>query len=391
MIRVPLGRDQLQDLIDQARPRPITGRGVKVETAAPEPNAVSRPNFRVLAQLYNLLLSPALKEAPSGTKVLVVPDGSLLLLPFEMWGHDTPAGWRWAGSDFVFRYYYSAVMLAMLREEEMGGSPVGIVRQPKPVLQQRLLAFGYPDYTNSREAASADRGKTRGAFEQAGYKFLPLPGTRVEVTNIGKIFGLTTNSSDLKLASAATKSELKRLDKSGALKQYKYLHFATHGILADDVPGVGQPALVLSLAGDSDSDGFLTMKEVQDLRIDADLVVLSACQTGLGKQINGEGVMGMARAFIVAGAPSVVVSLWSVADESTAKLMQQFYTHLVKENKSKGEALRLAREELRKQYPDPYLWAPFVLIGDDSTPTLGPVSHAANSTNKTAEPQKRQN
>jgi CHAT domain-containing protein len=74
--------------------------------------------------------------------------------------------------------------------------------------------------------------------------------------------------------------------------------------------------------------------------------------------------MGMARAFIIAGAPSVVVSLWSVPDESTAKLMQLFYTQLVKEHRDKGVALQLAREELRKQYPNPYYWAPFVLIGE---------------------------
>lgn len=74
--------------------------------------------------------------------------------------------------------------------------------------------------------------------------------------------------------------------------------------------------------------------------------------------------MGMARAFIVAGAPSVVVSLWTVEDESTAKLMQQFYTHLVKEHRNKAEALQLAREELRKQYPNPYFWAAFVLVGE---------------------------
>jgi len=383
MLKVPIGRDQLQSLIDQARPRPFVGRGVKVETESVGPKGASGPNLKVLEQLYNLLLSPALKETPSGTSVLVVPDGPLLLLPFEMWGHDTPAGWKWADSDFVFRYYYSAVMLAMLREAEMGGSPVGIVRKPKPNLQPKLLAFGDPDYSNSRETASPDRGQTRSAFEQAGYKIPPLPGTRVEVRDIGKVFGLASDSPDLRLASAATKSALKRLDKSGELGQYKYLHFATHGILADDVPAVGQPALIL--AGDSDSDGFLTMKEIQDLRVNADLVVLSACQTGLGKQITGEGAMGMARAFMVAGASSVVVSLWSVADESTAMLMQQFYTHLVKEHRGKGEALQLAREELRKQYPDPYFWAPFVLIGEDSALKPAPVSRAPNSASKAAE------
>jgi CHAT domain-containing protein len=241
------------------------------------------------------------------------------------------------------------------------GSTFG--QRPTPSTEQKLLAFGDPDYGNPRGETSPDRGRTRSAFEQAGYRFPPLPGTRVEVTSIGRIFGLPANSPDLKLGPAATKSVLKHLDKTEQLKHYRYIHFATHGILADDVPGVGQPALVLSQRG-SDADGFLTMKEVQDLQLASDLVVLSACQTGLGRQITGEGTMGMARAFIIAGAPSVVVSLWSVPDESTAKLMQLFYTQLVKEHRDKGVALQLAREELRKQYPNPYYWAPFVLIGE---------------------------
>ncbi len=372
MLRIALGRDELRSLIDQARPRPAGDRGVKAVTGAGVPhqaldNSGSGTNYQVLGRLYDLLLSPVLKEAQPGTTILVVPDGPLALLPFEMWGHSTPAGWRWAGSDFIFRQYYSAMMLALLRSSEMGGLSwfQNYGRRPKPSVEPKLLAFGDPNYASS-PAASADRGMTRRAFEQAGYTFPPLPGTRLEVTSIGKVFGLAADSPDLKLASAATESSLKQLDKSEKLTQYRYLHFATHGILTGDIPSVGQPALILSLVGDPDNDGFLTMKEVQSLRVNADLVVLSACQTGLGQQVSGEGVMGMARAFIVAGAPSVVVSLWSVADESTAKLMQQFYTYLVKEHKGKGEALQLAREDLRKQYPDPYFWAPFVLIGEDS-------------------------
>jgi CHAT domain-containing protein len=353
-------------LIKQARPNPATQvRGV----TAVEPKqsqASDEAYLKVLSRLYDLLLAPVLpvlKDTPLQTSILVVPDGPLQLLPFEMLGHETKAGWRWAGSDFVFREYSSAMMLLWWRLSDLGPQGSTLGQQPKPSTEMKLLAFGDPVY-NAAQTPGANRGRTRSAFERAGYSFPALPGTRIELMNVGKTFGLPANSSDLKLGPLATKSTLKRLDKSGELKHYRYLHFATHGILANDVPGVGQPALVLSLTGNSDSEGFLTMEEVEHLQLRADLVTLSACQTGLGRQITGEGTMGMARAFVVAGAPSVIVSLWSVSDESTAKLMQLFYTHLVKEHRDKGTALQMAREELRKQYPNPYYWAPFILIGE---------------------------
>jgi CHAT domain-containing protein/tetratricopeptide (TPR) repeat protein len=369
MLKIPVGREQLSSLIQQARPNPTKDVRALIDEDAADAAEATRPQAssdsyrKVLARLYDLLLAPVLKDAPPQTSILIIPDGPLQLIPFEMLGHGTPRGWRWAGSDHVFREYNSALVLALWRLDEMGPQGSTFGQQPKPSTEQKLLAFGDPDYSGTSGATSPDRGRTRSAFERAGYKLPPLPGTRVEVTGIAKIFGLPSGSPDVKLGPSANKAVLKQLNKSEELKHYRYLHFATHGILANDVPGVGQPALVLSQTG-SDSEGFLTMKEVQGLRIRADLVVLSACQTGLGKQIAGEGTMGMSRAFIIAGAPSVVVSLWSVPDESTAKLMQLFYTHLIKEHRDKGVALQMAREELRKQYPNPFFWAPFILIGE---------------------------
>jgi CHAT domain-containing protein len=141
--------------------------------------------------------------------------------------------------------------------------------------------------------------------------------------------------------------------------------FATHGYFGRDLPGIQEPVLVLTLLDQpKDQDGFLRLSEVMGLKINADIVALTACQTGLGRHISGEGTMGMGRAFQYAGAKSVLMSLWSVSETSSVKLVESFFKHL-KEGKSKLEALRLARKEIRDAgYDHPFFWAPFILVGE---------------------------
>lgn len=150
---------------------------------------------------------------------------------------------------------------------------------------------------------------------------------------------------------------------SQALATARRIHFATHGLISERQPQYS--SLVLTLDGDTREDGLLQVYEIFNLKLQADLVVLSACQTGLGQQLKGEGIIGLTRAFMYAGAPSVVVSVWRVADASTAELMVGFYRHLDRGD-DKAEALRRAKLELMKnpRYAHPYFWAPFVLIGE---------------------------
>ena len=140
---------------------------------------------------------------------------------------------------------------------------------------------------------------------------------------------------------------------------------ATHGILAVD-SNIREPALVLSYDG-SDQHMFLSMSEILSLKIRADMVVLSACDTGNGMVSRAEGVMSLGRAFMAAGAESVTVSLWEVSDESTQVLMEEYYKNLIA-GKSKAEALAAARSFLfakDKRFTNPFYWAPFVaIIGD---------------------------
>ena len=153
---------------------------------------------------------------------------------------------------------------------------------------------------------------------------------------------------------------------SAELSEYRYLHFATHGYLDSERRGLS--ALVLSLVDEQGKaqDGFLRAHEIYNLNLPAELVVLSACQTGLGKEIKGEGLWGITRGFMYAGAARVVVSLWSVNDQATSELMAKFYQKMLKEGHSPAAALRAAQVEMwkQKQWQSPFYWAAFVFQGE---------------------------
>jgi CHAT domain-containing protein len=150
------------------------------------------------------------------------------------------------------------------------------------------------------------------------------------------------------------------------LAQYRILHFATHGLLDDAHPELS--GLVFSMVDEQgkQQNGFLELQDIYNLNLSADLVVLSACETGLGKEVRGEGLIGLTRGFMYAGAPRVVASLWNVDDEATATLMGLFYQAMEQQRMSPAAALRHAQVEISKQdrWHDPYYWAGFVLQGE---------------------------
>lgn len=175
-----------------------------------------------------------------------------------------------------------------------------------------------------------------------------LPGAQQEALAIAKLLKTTILTGD-----RATKAAI--LQKmTGA----RIVHLATHGIL-DDIRGLGS---AIALAPSGKDDGLLTAEQILDLKLNAELVVLSACDTGRGK-ITGDGVIGLSRSLISAGVPSVIVSLWSVPDAPTASLMTEFYRHL-QQNPDKAQALRQAMLTTMKQHPHPKDWAAFTLIGE---------------------------
>ena len=185
--------------------------------------------------------------------------------------------------------------------------------------------------------------------------FDQLPGTRKEVGKIAEMFP------GKKVRALYDKEATESAVKTEDLQNYRYIHLATHGILGGEVPGIGEPALVF--AGESGEDGLLLASEAEKLKLKADMTILSACKTGSGHYVTGEGVLGMGRSFLLAGSSSVVVSLWSVADEETAALMVALYRHR-QAGKSPADALRLAALEVRTSNPHPFYWAAFIVIGE---------------------------
>lgn len=150
----------------------------------------------------------------------------------------------------------------------------------------------------------------------------------------------------------------------GRLKSYRYVHFATHGILDTLRPELSRLALSLFNEKGERQNGSLTLQDVYNLELNAELVVLSACETALGKEVRGEGLIGMTRGFMYAGAARVMASLWSVDDRYTSKLMESFYRHLLKQGQDPAAALRQAQLEIARKRPSPYYWAGFSLQGE---------------------------
>jgi CHAT domain-containing protein len=201
-----------------------------------------------------------------------------------------------------------------------------------------------------------------------GLPLARLAGTRSEADQIVKLAKAAGGQADVWLDLDASEENLEARD----ITKYRILHIATHGLLNAERPQF--TGLVLSLIGNKSEDGFLRTDEVFNLRLGSPLVMLSACETGLGKEKRGEGVMGLTRAFMYAGAPTVGVSLWSVADRSTADLMADFYKRLLVATPgstsptgvSASSAMREAQLAMiaGKRYSAPFYWAPFVLVGD---------------------------
>ena len=145
--------------------------------------------------------------------------------------------------------------------------------------------------------------------------------------------------------------------------QYGSVVFGTHGFAANDLPGIMEPALALSMVPEG-TDGFLTMTEIAGLKMNAEVAALTACKTGLGTRLEGEGIMSLGRSFQIAGARSVIMSLWSVAEQPSTLLMYEFFKGL-RQGLGKNEAWIRSRAELRKQgFEHPFFWAPFILVGE---------------------------
>lgn len=297
-------------------------------------------------ELGNLLWKSIPAEQLANLKektLLIVPTGRLLEVPFEALPALPGESGRFLIENHPVFYAPSLSLLAHLRE------------RPKSTTEPKTLVVANPIYSDKPNVLAS-----RYRSQDSELSFAPLPFTKVEAESIQRELGSTNCAVWLGAEASEEKIQNTPLD------EYRVLHFACHGILGRNrgLP----PSLVLSQKSTDDvTDGFLTMNEVGNLtpNLQAELVVLSACQTGRGYFQPGEGVEGMARAFLRSGAQSVLVSLWTVDDRSTAQLMTRFYRYLHKDGMKPSRALQRARLDLLKEGKTPRHWAPFILMGDD--------------------------
>lgn len=361
----PIGRTDLDGLVSKLR-EPLQIR--------PEEDIYGKLrsfDFTSAKRLFDLLVRDALSRVSEGVPLIVIPDDSLGAIPFEMLALDeggriatdgelpVATGTRFFGDRNPISYYQSMTALTLARTFGKQKS----VRERMLVIDDPVFAGDDPRLKQTerskKEAPSSSLpDKLMSIQTEIGLIFPRLPLTG----ELGKSLKtlnpkLTEEYSGLKAA--------KPLLFEKPLDGYGSMVFATHGYFGKDLPGIQEPVLVLTLVDQpEDNDGFLRLSEVMGLKINTDVVALTACQTGLGRRISGEGTMGMGRAFQYAGARSVLMSLWSVSEDASVKLVESLFKQR-KEGKSKLDSLKMAREEIRKEgYDHPFFWAPFILVGE---------------------------
>jgi CHAT domain-containing protein len=352
-------------------PRPTENTLEKVKYITKLKNAPQNYRRRAL-ELSNIVLGPALSKI--GKKRLVIlADGALQYVPF---GALLVPSQTQPSADLVplivnneIIYEPSASALALIREA------------PRPTATKTVAVFADPVFSKTDDRVVAAR-KDSNTEPTKIASTRELKRALRDAGDVGSVDGgfrldrlsFSRGEADAIIAAAPTGSAMKALDFDASrlrvldqeLKQYRIVHFATHGILNGNHPELS--GLVFSLVDEhgQTEDGFLKLSDIYNLDLPLELIVLSACQTAVGKQVRGEGLIGMTRGFMYAGALRVVASLWNVQDEATAELMKRFYNYLLENKMSAAAALRRAQLDLiaRHGAARPYYWAGFVLQGD---------------------------
>lgn len=340
IVQLPAGRKQLDaqvsDFLAHADSRTSTARIEKL--------------------LYSELVAPIPKRFRA-SDLIIIPDGELNRFPFE--------ALRDGGGDYLIRshvvfYAPSATTLYILRT------------QHRPItMKMAFLGVGGVRYQPSTLVASSAEisgllsSVRRGFDDLVGIQLDDLPATRQEVVDASQALG--QRNFVLLIGNRATKTAFELQP----LSEFSIIHFAAHAIATPKFPE--RSALVLGRALHSKDDGLLQARDIAKLNLNADLVTLSACDTANGKLEGEEGVTSLVQAFLLAGARSVLASVWKVDDESTAALMKQFYAHIA-QGEDGAAALRDAELNLLKQMDDPapVYWAGFILTGDGSEPIILP-------------------
>lgn len=313
-------------------------------------------------KLYKTLF-PENSIAQDIESLVLIPDGALTTIPFEALLNNNK---EYLIKDYNISYAYSANLWYQKQNK------------PAKTYDYNFLAFA-PVFADGSTAGTTLRTRsmftemdslayatdsvaTRGSMLN-GEQITALPATETEVTDIFNLYKKKHKKALVKTHAQANEP----FAKSDTLSNSRIIHIATHGFVNEEKPELS--GLLLAQDTTLSDDGILYSGEIYNLNLNADLVVLSACETGLGQIKKGEGVMGLTRALMYAGANNIIVSLWKVSDQSTSQLMVDFYTKMLKDKKNKKNYSQLLREAKLEMinggtYSHPYYWSPFVLIGE---------------------------
>ncbi len=320
------------------------------------------------AQLFNFEIPKAIKN------LVIIPSGSTSLIPFEALITEKYNGKLEAFNNYPYlihqyniSYSYSANLYYRTfpkeKTKKVEVTPLNDWLAFAPIFDDKKSSgatLRTREMLRSMDKLVSDSNTTRGRVLN-GNRIAPLPGTREEVQTIFSGFENQQKKALVNLRASANEDYVK----SGKLKDYKYIHFASHGMVNTDKPELS--GIILAQDSASKEDGILHTGEMYNLELNADLTVLSACETGLGEITKGEGLIGLSRALLYAGSKNIIVSLWKVADNSTSQLMVDFYDNLLQDEKNRNYSQALREAKLKMiaggKYAHPFYWSPFILIG----------------------------